>query len=163
MNMTRIAFVSTVALVLAACGAMGGAGGPHRGATGGHGLVALKSPHSQADTLTRLEAQVRQRNLNVFARIDHAGAAQRSGMTLRPTEVMIFGNPQAGTPLMQCAQRAGIDLPMKALVWSDESGQTWLGYNEPRWLMHRHGGPDCPPAEAVGKALAAIAAAVVAK
>jgi uncharacterized protein (DUF302 family) len=163
MNMTRIAFVSTVALVLAACGAMGGAGGPHRGATGGHGLVALKSPHSQADTLTRLEAQVRQRNLNVFARIDHAGAAQRSGMTLRPTEVMIFGNPQAGTPLMACVQSLGIDLPMKALVWTDAAGQVWLGYNDPVWLVHRNGGADCPAAENVRKALAAIAEAAVAR
>ena len=70
---------------------------------------------------------------------------------------------QAGTPLMQCAQLAGIDLPMKALVWTDAAGQTWLGYNDPQWLMHRHGQRDCAAAEPVGKALAGIAAAVVAK
>jgi uncharacterized protein (DUF302 family) len=164
MNFRRRLTLTLGALVLGGCGAMGhhhGGGGPHANAT--HGLVALKSPYAPAETMNRLEAEVKQRNLAVVARIDHAAAAQRIGQALRPTELLVFGNPQAGTPLMQCAQRAGIDLPMKALVWSDESGQTWLGYNEPRWLMHRHGGPDCPPAEAVGKALAAIAAAVVAK
>jgi uncharacterized protein (DUF302 family) len=157
------------ALVLAGCGAMGahhGAGGPGYGgnrATATHGLTALQSPHTPVETMNRLEAEVKGRNLAVVARIDHAAAAQRIGQTLRPTELLIFGNPQAGTPLMLCAQLAGIDLPLKALVWADAAGQTWLGYNEPQWLMHRHGSPDCPPAEQVGKALAGIAAAVVAK
>jgi uncharacterized protein (DUF302 family) len=151
-------------LLLAGCGAMGshpGAGG--HAATAPHGLVALKSPHSPAETMNRLEAEVKKRNLAVVARIDHAGAAQRIGQTLRPTELLIFGNPQAGTPLMQCAQGVGIDLPMKGLVWADEAGQTWLGYNDPQWLMQRHGHGGCAPAEQVGKALAGIAAAVVAK
>jgi uncharacterized protein (DUF302 family) len=132
-------------------------------AGGNPGLVVLKSPHSQADTLARLEAQVRQRNLNVVARVDHAAAAQRVGQTLRPTEVMIFGNPLSGTPLMQCAQGVGIDLPMKALVWSDAAGQVWLGWNDPQWLLQRHGAAACPAGENVRKALAAIGEAVVAK
>ena len=152
------------ALVLGGCGAMGGHGG-HGGnqATATHGLTALKSPYTPAETMNRLEAEVKKRNLAVVARIDHAAAAQRIGQALRPTELLIFGNPQAGTPLMLCAQLAGIDLPMKGLVWVDAAGQTWLGYNDPQWLTHRHGSRDCPPAEQVGKALAGIAAAVVAK
>lgn len=156
------------ALLLAGCGAMGGhhgAAGTGQGshhATASHGLVALRSPHSPAATLDRLDAEVKKRNLAVVARIDHAAAAQRIGQTLRPTALLIFGNPQAGTPLMQCAQLAGIDLPMKALVWADAAGQTWLGYNDPQWMMHRHGSADCAPAAQVAKALAGIAAAVVA-
>jgi uncharacterized protein (DUF302 family) len=160
MTLIRTASVLAVVVILAGCGAFGR---PVHGPPGAHGLVAMKSPHSQADTLTRLEAQVRQRNLNVVARIDHAAAAQRAGLTLGPTEVMIFGNPQAGTPLMQCAQSTGIDLPMKALVWTDAAGQVWLGYNDPAWLVHRHGSRDCPAAENVGKALAAIAQATIAR
>ena len=129
----------------------------------GNGMVAVKSPYSAADTASRLEAQVKQRNLAVVARVDHAAAAQRVNLTLRPTEVLIFGNPQAGTPLMLCAQGAGIDLPMKALVWVDAQQQTWLAYNDPVWIVRRHGGGDCPAAENVRKALAAIAEATVAK
>jgi len=128
-----------------------------------HGLVAVKSPYGAAETMTRLEAQVRQRNLAVVARVDHAAAATRIGQTLRSTEVIIFGNPQAGTPLMQCAQTVGIDLPMKALVWVDAASQTWLGYNDPVLIAHRHRGGDCPAAENVRKALAGIAEATVAK
>jgi uncharacterized protein (DUF302 family) len=157
------------AALLGGCGAMGvhhGAGGHGHGdhrATATHGLIAMPSPHTTAETMNRLEAEVKKRNLAVVARIDHAAAAQRIGQTLRPTELLVFGNPQAGTPLMLCAQLTGIDLPMKALVWADAAGQAWLGYNDPQWVMHRHGNRDCPPAEQVGKALAAIAAAVVAK
>ncbi|MCU0919644.1 MAG: DUF302 domain-containing protein [Methylibium sp.] len=170
MNLSRRLTLTLGALLLGGCGAMGGhhGAGGHSGhggnqATATHGLTALKSPHTPAETMNRLEAEVKKRNLAVVARIDHAAAAQRIGQTLRPTELLIFGNPQAGTPLMLCAQLTGIDLPMKALVWTDAAGQTWLGYNEPQWLMHRHGQRDCPPVEAVGKALAGIAAAVVAK
>jgi uncharacterized protein (DUF302 family) len=117
----------------------------------------------QAETVSRLEAQVRQRNLAVVAKVDHAAAAQRIGQALRPTEVMIFGNPQAGTPLMQCTQAVGIDLPVKALVWTDAGGQVWVGYNDPVWMVQRHGAAECPAAANVSKALAGIAAATVAK
>jgi uncharacterized protein (DUF302 family) len=129
----------------------------------GNGLVAVKSPYSAAETAARLEAQIKQRNLAVVARVDHGAGAQRVNQTLRPTEVFIFGNPQAGTPLMLCAQAVGIDLPMKALVWQDAQAQVWLGYNDPVWMVRRHGGGDCPAAENVRKALAAITAATVAK
>ena len=132
-------------------------------ASAADGLVAVKSPHNAKDTMSRLEDVVKQRNLVVFARIDHAAGAMKIGKSLRPTEVLIFGNPQGGTPLMECAQSAGIDLPLKALVWEDASAQVWLGYNDPGYLMTRHGAAQCPAAENVRKALAGIAEAVIAR
>ena len=83
------------------------------------GLIALKSPRSAKDTMNKLEELAKQRGLNVFARIDHAAGAAKIGKSLRPTEVLIFGNPQGGTPFMECAQTVGIDLPLKALAWED--------------------------------------------
>jgi uncharacterized protein (DUF302 family) len=156
MTLHRLATAFAAAAVVAGCATTGGS-------SSGNGLVSLKSPYTQAETVSRLEAQVRQRNLAVVAKVDHAAAAQRIGQTLRPTEVMIFGNPQAGTPLMQCAQTVGIDLPVKALVWTDAGGQVWVGYNDPAWMMQRHGPGECPAAANVSKALASIAAATVAR
>jgi uncharacterized protein (DUF302 family) len=127
------------------------------------GLIALKSPHSAKDTMTRLEDTVKQRGLNVFARVDHTAGAAKIGKTLRPTEVLIFGNPQGGTPLMECEQSMGIDLPLKALVWEDAAGQVWVGYNDPAYLGQRHGAPTCPALENVRKALAGLAQAAVDK
>ena len=103
------------------------------------GLVALKSPHGAKATMDRLESVVKQSGLTVFARIDHAAGAQKIGRTLRPTQVLIFGNPQGGTPLMECAQSTGIDLPVKGLAWQDASGQVWVGYNDPAYIGARHG------------------------
>jgi len=154
MSLPRALSAITLALAFTACTSLGVA--PD------NGLVALRSPHSAAETMSRLETQVRQRGLAVVARVDPAAGAARVGKTLRPTELLIFGSPQAGTPLMECAQGAGIDLPMKALVWVDASSQVWLGYNAPAWLVRRHGAPDCPAAANVAQALAAIAAATVA-
>lgn len=131
-------------------------------ASAADGMIEVKSPHSAAVTMTRLEDTVKQRGLMVFARIDHAAGAAKISKTLRPTEVLIFGNPQGGTPLMECAQTAGIDLPLKALVWEDASKQVWLGYNAPAFLAQRHGAPQCAVVENLGKTLAAIAGAVVA-
>jgi uncharacterized protein (DUF302 family) len=125
------------------------------------GLVALKSPHSAKDTATRLEDQIKQRGLAVVARVDHAAGAVRVGKTLRPTELFIFGNPQGGTPLMECAQSAGIDLPLKALVWQDAAGQVWLGYNDPAYLAQRHQTAACPAVEGLRKALAGLAEATL--
>ncbi len=127
------------------------------------GLVALKSPHPARETMNRFEDTAKQRGLTVFARIDHAAGAAKVGKTLRPTEVLIFGNPQGGTPLMECEQSAGIDLPLKALVWEDAQGQVWLGYNDPAWVASRHGVPQCPAAAAIGKALAGLSEAAVAR
>jgi uncharacterized protein (DUF302 family) len=127
------------------------------------GLVAVKSPLSAKATMDKLEEIVKQRGLNVFARIDHAAGATKVGKTLRPTELLIFGNPQGGTPLMECAQSAGIDLPLKALVWEDATAQVWLGYNDPAFLAQRHAVAQCPVVENLRKALAGIAEAAVAR
>jgi uncharacterized protein (DUF302 family) len=120
------------------------------------GLVAVKSSFTAKDTMTRMEDVVKQRGLTVFARIDHAAGAARIGKTLRPTEVLIFGNPQGGTPLMECAQSAGIDLPLKALVWEDSVGQVWVGYNDPAYLAKRHEAGQCSVVENMSKALGGI-------
>lgn len=127
------------------------------------GLIAVKSPHSAKETLNRFEDLAKQRGLIVFARIDHAAGAAKVGKTLRPTEVLIFGNPQGGTPLMECAQSAGIDLPLKALVWEDASAQVWLGYNDPAFLAQRHGVPQCPVVENLRKVLSALSEAAIAR
>jgi uncharacterized protein (DUF302 family) len=89
--------------------------------------------------MNRLETAVKARGMTVFARIDHAAGATAVGLPLRPTEVMIFGNARGGTPLMQAVQTIGIDLPLKALVWQDAAGDTWLSYDDPDWLAKRHG------------------------
>ena len=133
------------------------------GATAADGLVAIKSPYDAKMTMDKFEAIAKERGLNIFARIDHAAGAQKVGKALRPTEVLIFGNPQGGTPLMECAQSAGIDLPLKALVWEDAQGQAWLGYNDPAWLAKRHEAASCPAAENLKKALSGLAEAATAK
>jgi uncharacterized protein (DUF302 family) len=127
------------------------------------GMIAVKSPHSAKETMDRLESAVKQKGLNVFARIDHAAGAAKVARTLRPTELLVFGNPQGGTPFMECAQTVGIDLPLKALVWQDESGQVWLGYNDPAYLAARHGVAQCPAAAGLKKALAGFAQRAVSK
>ena len=132
-------------------------------ASAADGLVAVKSPHSAKATMDKLEEIVKQRGLNVFARIDHAAGASKVGKTLRPTELLIFGNPQGGTPLMECAQSVGIDLPLKALVWEDAAAQVWLGYNDPAFLAQRHAVAQCPAVENLRKALAGMADAAVAR
>ncbi len=108
------------------------------------GMMVIGSPHDAGETMDRLERIVEERGLNVFARIDHAAGARRADLSLRPTELLIFGNPRGGTPFMQCAQSVGIDLPLKALVWEDEASDVWVGYNDPAFLAQRHEVPDCP-------------------
>ena len=103
------------------------------------GLTTMPSRFGPQDTMNRLEAAVKAKGMTVFARIDHAAGAADAGLSLRPTAVLIFGNAKAGTPLMQSVQTVGIDLPLKALVWQDTSGDTWLSYNDPTWLAQRHG------------------------
>jgi uncharacterized protein (DUF302 family) len=103
------------------------------------GLTTVASSFSPKETLDRLEAQIKAKGLTVFARVDHAAGAAAVGMALRPTEVVLFGNARGGTPLMQDMQTVGIDLPLKVLVWQDAAGKTWLSYNEPIWIAHRHG------------------------
>lgn len=127
------------------------------------GLISVKSPYPVGQTLDRLESGTEQRGLKVFARIDHAAGAASVGKSLRPTELLIFGNPRGGTPFMECAQSAGIDLPLKALAWQDEQGQVWLGYNDPAYLARRHGITGCPAVEPISNALSGLVAEAVAR
>lgn len=125
------------------------------------GVVMVKSTHSVKDTIDRFEAAAKARGLNVFLRLDHAAGAKKIGKELRPTELLVFGNPQGGTPLMECAQSSGIDLPLKALAWQDAAGQVWLGYNDPVFLAARHAVKDCPVVPNLSKALGGLAAEAV--
>ena len=127
------------------------------------GMIALRSPHAAKATMDRLEAALKDKGLTIFARIDHAAGAAKIGKQLRATELLIFGNPQGGTPFMECGQTVGIDLPLKALVWQDQAGQVWLGYNDPAYLAVRHGVAQCPAAAGLKKALAGFAQQAVSK
>jgi uncharacterized protein (DUF302 family) len=125
------------------------------------GLVTIPSGFGPKETVGRLEDAVKAKGLTVFARIDHAAGAAAVNMPLRPTELLVFGNAKGGTPLMQSVQAVGIDLPLKALVWQDASGKTWLSYNDPAWLAARHGlGHEADAAvRAIAQALDALARA----
>lgn len=101
-------------------------------------MIEVQSTRPVAETLDRVQTFVAANGFVVVARVDHAGAAAKAGLTLRPTEVLIFGNPKGGTPVMQCDQRAGIDLPLKALAWQDEAGKVWLGMTDPTELKARY-------------------------
>jgi len=107
----------------------------------GEGLVNIASKSSFQETVARLKEEVASRRLTLFAVIDHAKGAEEAGLVLRPTVVLIFGNTRGGTPLMQANQTVGIDLPLRALVWEDGKGQTWISYNDPVWLARRHALP----------------------
>ena len=125
------------------------------------GLVMMKSMYGPSETTDRLTAAVVDHGMTIVARIDHAAAAAKVGLELRPTELLVFGDPKAGTPLMQAVQTVAIDLPLRALVWRDEQGGTWLGYNDPRWLAKRHdasAGMD-GVLDAMARALASVATA----
>lgn len=102
----------------------------------------LSSPHTVSETLQRLESILAARGLQLFARVDHSGEAEKVGMHMRPTKLLIFGSPKAGTPLMVAAPSLAIDLPLKALIWEDEQGKVWLSYNSPEYLKERHGVPE---------------------
>jgi len=123
------------------------------------GVVSVQSRVSARETSDRLLAVLAARQLTVFARIDHAAGAASAGLPLRPTELLIFGNPKGGTALMQDRQSAGIDLPLKALVWEDADGNVWLGYNDPAWVAQRHGlgAASAPAVKAMTALLGAIA------
>ncbi len=108
-----------------------------------NGLISIKSSHNVKGTADRLENTLREKGMTVFIRINHAEGAQKVGKKLRPTELVVFGNPKVGTPLMQCSQSVAIDLPQKALIWEDEAGHVWFSYNDPRYLAKRHGITEC--------------------
>jgi uncharacterized protein (DUF302 family) len=121
-------------------------------AAGESGVVRIASSHSVAETVARLEGLLEERGVLIFARIDFSGDAGRAGLTLRPERMLVFGNPKAGTPLLQAEPAAGLDLPIKALVFEDAAGKTWIAWNDPQYIVRRHGLP---------AALAANLAAVV--
>ena len=114
-----------------------------------NGLINVKSSHTVKETADRLESVLKEKGMTVFARIKHSDGAEKVGVDLRPTELVIFGNPKVGAPLMKCNQTVGIDLPQKALIWKDDTGQVWLTYNDPQYLSKRHGLSAC--AEVIAK------------
>ena len=122
------------------------------------GLITIRSHYQPKETMRRLEAAVEAKGMTVFSHVDHAAGAAEVALTLRPTDLLIFGSAKGGTPLMQLVQTIAIDLPLKALVWQDEQGTTWLSYNDPAWLIERHG--SVSGAEAAVRALAVALHAV---
>lgn len=137
---------------------------PHDSDGAVEGLVTVRSPVPVRETIDRLVAAAEAAGLRVFARIDHAAGAAAAGLGLRPSELLIFGHPRGGTPLMQERQTAGIDLPVKALAWEDADGAVWLSWNEAEWLAHRHGlgEASAEAVEAIRDGLAGLAAAATA-
>ncbi len=127
-----------------------------------NGLITLKSKHNVSGTIDRLETVLNKKGMTIFKRVDHSAGAEKVGMKLRPTELLIFGNPKVGTPLMLCSQTAAIDLPQKALAYEDEKGQTWLSYNDPIYMAKRHAIKNCEEAlQKVSNALAKFAKTAV--
>lgn len=108
-----------------------------------NGLINVKSSRTVKETADRLESVLKEKGMTVFARIKHSDGAKKAGVDLRPTELVIFGNPKVGAPLMKCNQTVGIDLPQKALIWKDDTDQVWLTYNDPQYLSKRHGLSAC--------------------
>lgn len=120
------------------------------------GMIEQASPYSVTQTMQRLETAIKKGGLTIFAVIDHAKGAAKVGQKLRPTQLIIFGSPKGGTPLMQCNQTAGIDLPLKILVWENAQGKVMLGYNDPMWIAKRHDVPDCAVAPKLHKNMAKL-------
>jgi uncharacterized protein (DUF302 family) len=130
---------------------------PMAAAAADNGIVTVPSPHSVADSVSKIEAAAKARGLTIFARIDHSGEAKKAGLDMRPTQLLVLGNPKGGTPLMQARPSLAIDLPLKILVWQDTDGKVWAGYNDPAFLKQRHGLTDdqTKPLGAVGGLIAA--------
>jgi uncharacterized protein (DUF302 family) len=109
---------------------------------GSNGIVDRSSNHSVDETVVRLKKLLQDKNVTLFALIDHSGEAEKAGMKMRPTKLLIFGNPKAGTPLMLAAPSSALDLPLKILVWEDAERKVWVSYNSPAYLKERHGLPE---------------------
>jgi uncharacterized protein (DUF302 family) len=123
------------------------------------GIICQPSNHSVDQTVEKLKETLQAKAIALFALIDHSGEAEKVGVTMRPTKLLIFGNPKAGTPLMLAAPSVAIDLPLKILIWEDAEGKVWISYNSPAYLQIRHGlPPDLMQTIAVVKALARTAA-----
>jgi uncharacterized protein (DUF302 family) len=105
----------------------------------GNGIITVDSHHSVDQTVQKLEAILEAKGIKLFTLVDHSGEAEKAGMRMRPTKLLIFGNPKAGTPLMIASPTIAIDLPLKLLVWEEAGGQTRISYNDPAYLQERHG------------------------
>lgn len=128
-------------------------------ATPDDGIITKPSIHSVDETIAKLKGILQSKGVALFALIDHSGEAEKVGMKMSPTKLLIFGNPKAGTPLMLAAPSSALDLPLKILVWQDARGKVWLSYNSPAYLQQRHGLPqELLPNIAVVETLAAKAA-----
>jgi len=148
----KISAIICVAIAVAAL--------PAKSALSADGVVTVKSAHDVAATVEKLVSVLESKGMNVFTRVDHAAGAQKAGMELRPTEMVLFGNPKVGTPLMKCSQTIAIDLPQKMLAWQDEDGTVYLSYNDPMHLKARHATEGCDAVfEKVSGALGKFAAA----
>src|SRR6202789_4662589 len=125
----------------------------------GEGIISKASKYSVPETLDRVDALLQSKGIKIFVRVDHSGEAEKVGLKMPPTQLLIFGNPKGGTPIMLAAPTAAIDLPLKILVWEDAQGKVWASYNSPAYLQQRHSIPqDLLPNIAVVEALAAKAA-----
>jgi uncharacterized protein (DUF302 family) len=107
-----------------------------------NGIIHLSSRYSVTETLARLESLVRTKGLTLFCRVDHRGEAEKAGLKMNPSQLVIFGSPKAGTPLLIASPTLAIDLPLKVLVWEDAGGKVWVSYNSPKYLKQRHNIPD---------------------
>ena len=140
MKSITITATALALLALAACSTLP----PPENPQGVHGMIAVKSSFDVKTTMDRFEAVIKAKDMATIARIDHAAGATRVGATLRPTEVLIWGSPKTGTPMLVCSQTVGIDLPQKTLVWQDAKGDVYLGWNDPEHLVAtRHETPGC--------------------
>lgn len=111
-----------------------------------NGMIRIKSNNSVSTTINKLETVLKNKGMTIFKRVDHTAGAEKAGLKLRPTELLIFGNPKVGTPLMLCSQTAALDLPQKALAYKDENDQVWLVYNDPAYMAKRHDTKSCEAA-----------------
>jgi len=105
----------------------------------GEGIISVPSKYSVPETLDRVETALKAKSIKVFARVDHSGEAEKVGLKMQPTQLLIFGNPKGGTPIMLAAPTSAIDLPLKALAWQDGDGKVWLSYNDPKYFARRFG------------------------
>ena len=138
MNNKPFKIISGIIISLSLCSAVT--------ANEANGIIKIKSTHSVSETINKLEAVLSKKGMTIFKRVNHTAGAKKAGLQLRPTELLIFGNPKVGTPLMQCSQTAALDLPQKALAYKDDKGQVWLAYNDPAYMANRHDIQGCDKA-----------------